>query len=46
MNYYAFHIGDYASATRHLSWIEDAAYRRLIDCYYVREVPFPTDKRH
>lgn len=45
MNFYPFHIGDYASATRHLSWIEDAAYRRLIDCYYVREAPFPLDKR-
>lgn len=45
MNFYAFHIGDYASATRHLTWIEDAAYRRLMDCYYVREIPFPTDHR-
>ena len=45
MNYYSFHIGDYASATRHLTWIEDAAYRRLMDCYYVREMPFPLDHR-
>lgn len=45
MNYYPFHIGDYASATRHLSWAEDCAYRRLLDSYYVREMPFPVDKR-
>ena len=29
MNYYPFHIGDYLSATRHLSWEEDAAYRLM-----------------
>jgi uncharacterized protein YdaU (DUF1376 family) len=45
MNFYAFHIGDYASSTRHLSWIEDAAYRRLLDWYYVREEQFPLDHR-
>ena len=45
MNYYSFHIGDYASATRHLSWIEDAAYRRLLDVYYVHETPLPADLR-
>lgn len=44
MNFYPFHIGDYASATRHLSWDEDLAYRRLIDAYYTREVPIPTDR--
>lgn len=45
MNFYAFHIGDYASATRHLSWEEDCAYRRLLDVYYTREEPFPDDLR-
>lgn len=45
MNYYPFHIGDYASATRHLSWDEDMAYRRLIDAYYIREAPLPSDMR-
>ncbi len=45
MNYYPFHIGDYASATRHLSWDEDAAYRRLLDAYYTREEPLPLDLR-
>lgn len=45
MNFYAFHIGDYASATRHLSWEEDCAYRRLLDVYYTREEPLPDDLR-
>lgn len=45
MNFYPFHIGDYASATRHLSWDEDMAYRRLIDAYYTREAPIPLDRR-
>ena len=43
MNYYPFHIGDYVSATRHLSWTEDAAYRRLLDTYYVTEKALPLD---
>ncbi|CAB4126104.1 Protein of unknown function DUF1376 [uncultured Caudovirales phage] len=43
MNYYPFHIGDYVSATRHLSWEEDAAYRRLLDCYYLTERPLPVE---
>jgi uncharacterized protein YdaU (DUF1376 family) len=45
VNFYPFHIGDYASATRHLTWAEDAAYRRLLDVYYVREAPLPLEKR-
>jgi len=45
MNFYPFHIGDYAGATRHLSWLEDAAYRRLLDVYYVREDALPLDVR-
>jgi uncharacterized protein YdaU (DUF1376 family) len=39
MNFYPFHIGDYAAHTRHLSLIEDLAYRRLIDYYYLSEAP-------
>ena len=35
MNYYQFHIGDYTTATAHLSMMEDLAYRRLIDLYYL-----------
>jgi uncharacterized protein YdaU (DUF1376 family) len=45
VNYYPFHIGDYASATRHLSWDEDCAYRRLLDAYYTTEKPLPLDER-
>jgi Uncharacterized protein conserved in bacteria len=43
VNYYPHHIGDYVSATAHLSWTEDCAYRRLLDAYYTREVPLPAD---
>lgn len=45
MNYYPFHIGDYLSATRHLSWDEDCAYRRLLDTYYTTEGALPADLR-
>ena len=37
MNFYPFHIGDYASHTRHLSLMEDLAYRRILDLYYTTE---------
>ena len=39
MHYYQFNIGDYASHTRHLNPIEDIAYRRLLDAYYLQERP-------
>ena len=39
MHYYQFHIGDYASHTRHLTIHEDLAYRRLLDFYYLHEQP-------
>ena len=39
MHYYQFNIGDYASHTRHLNVIEDCAYRRLLDFYYLHEKP-------
>ncbi len=39
MNYYPFHIGDYASHTRGLQLLEDLAYRRMIDEYYLAERP-------
>ena len=39
MHYYQFHIGDYKSHTHHLSPIEDIAYRRLLDHYYLHEAP-------
>ena len=43
MNYYPFHLGDYASHTSHLEPLEDLAYRRMLDAYYLREMPLPAD---
>lgn len=43
MFYYPHHIGDYRSATAHLSNEEDLAYRRLLDMYYDTEKPIPLD---
>lgn len=40
MNFYAFHVGDYLSHTRHLTPLEDLAYRRMLDWYYLHERPF------
>jgi uncharacterized protein YdaU (DUF1376 family) len=39
MHYYQFHIGDYKSHTHHLSQMEDLAFRRLLDHYYLHEQP-------
>ena len=39
MHFYQFHIGDYKSHTHHLSLIEDLAFRRLLDHYYLHEHP-------
>jgi uncharacterized protein YdaU (DUF1376 family) len=43
LNYYKRHIGDYARRTAHLTFIEDAAYNRLLDVYYTREAPIAAD---
>lgn len=43
MHYYKFNIGDYASHTRHLSLMEDLAYRRLLDIAYTSEKPLTKD---
>lgn len=45
MNYYSFHIGDYKSHTNHLSLLEDLAYRRMLDMYYLTESPLPDTKQ-
>jgi len=37
MHFYSFNIGDYISHTKHLSNMEDLAYRRLLDLYYLHE---------
>lgn len=43
MHYYPFHIKDYATATAHLSALEDLTYRRLIDLYCLDEKPISLD---
>lgn len=43
MNYYPFHLGDYAAHTAHLEPMEDLAYRRMLDLYYLRECALPQD---
>ena len=39
VHYYQFHIGDYVTHTRHLTLLEDLAFRRLLDFYYLHEKP-------
>ena len=41
MHYYRFNIGDYARDTQHLDEMEDLAYRRMLDMYYLKEQPLP-----
>jgi uncharacterized protein YdaU (DUF1376 family) len=43
MHYYQFNIGDYKSHTEHLSEMEDLAYRRMLDWYYLHQSPLPLD---
>ena len=43
MNYYPFHLGDYAAHTSHLEPLEDLAYRRMLDLYYLRESALPQE---
>lgn len=43
MNYYPFNVGDYAVHTAHLEPMEDLAYRRMLDLYYLTEKPLPAD---
>lgn len=45
MHYFKFNIGEYASHTRHLSPLEDIAYRRLLDLAYTSELPLIKDIR-
>lgn len=45
MNFFKHHIGDYASATSHLSWDEDMAYTRLMRVYYRDERSLPAEPR-
>lgn len=41
MNYFPFHIGDYVLHTKHLTLLEDLAYRRILDLYYTTEGAIP-----
>jgi uncharacterized protein YdaU (DUF1376 family) len=43
VRHFPHHIGDYAAATAHLSFVEDAAYHRLLRLYYRDEKPLPAD---
>lgn len=45
MNFFKHHLGDYDSATTHLSWDEDMAYSRLMRVYYRDEKPIPIEPR-
>jgi uncharacterized protein YdaU (DUF1376 family) len=45
VNYYEHHLGDYMRDTAHLSILEDGVYRRLIDAYYIKELPIPAALR-
>ena len=43
MNHYPRHVGDWMTATAHLTPIEECMYSRMVDQYYAREVPLPAD---
>jgi len=43
VHYYTWNIGDYSSHASHLTPIEDVAYRRLLDKYYLSETPICLD---
>lgn len=43
MNHYPHHIGDFNNATRHLTFVERALYRELLDLYYDTEKPLNSD---
>lgn len=43
MRHFAHNIGDYAAATAHLTFLEDAAYHRLLRRYYQDERPLPVE---
>lgn len=43
MHYYPHNIGDFNSATRHLTRIERSVYRDMIDLYYDTEQPLTLD---
>lgn len=42
MNYFNFHLGDYAKSTGHLSPLEHGMYLLLLTHYYATEAPIPS----
>lgn len=44
MNHYPHHIGDFNSATMHLTFVERALYREMLDLYYDSEQPLNLDE--
>lgn len=40
LNFYTWHIGDFAQATRGLDWQQQGLYRAMLDEYYRNEQPF------
>jgi uncharacterized protein YdaU (DUF1376 family) len=44
--YYRFYPGDYIRDTIHLGWLEDCAYRRLIDLYQIHSRPIRNDRAY
>lgn len=45
MNYYQFHIADFTLHTAHLTLVEEAVYRRLLDYCYDTEAPIPEETK-
>lgn len=44
MHYYPRRLGDYSTATTHLSMLEHGAFTKLLDYYYSTEKPLPVDR--
>ena len=42
--WFAWFPADYRAKTAHLTFLQDSAYRRLLDAYYERRGPLPADK--
>jgi len=45
MDWYKFPVADWIRDTAHLPDAEDLAYRRLMDLYFLTELPLPLDVR-
>ena len=41
--WYAWFPSDYRAKTAHLNFVQDSAYRRLLDAYYDRRLPLPIE---